>query len=88
MSSSYLIFCSLIVVFVAQELKCMKIKSADDTAAGETWGGELPTAVLVKRLISRLSPYSDLELDMPTLLELYALDKRKLVPYSGGIFGR
>lgn len=31
---------------------------------------------------------ADSELDLPTLFELYELEKRRMIPYSGGIFGR
>ncbi|KAL5111134.1 Nuclear nucleic acid-binding protein C1D [Taenia crassiceps] len=38
--------------------------------------------------LKRLQALDDSELDIPTLFELYELEKRRTMPYSGGIFGR
>lgn len=39
-------------------------------------------------LLKRLQALGDSDVDIPTLFELYELEKRRTMPYSGGIFGR
>ena len=39
-------------------------------------------------LLKRLQFLGEREIDLPTLLELYEMEKRQAMPYSGGIFGR
>ncbi|VDK87131.1 unnamed protein product [Dibothriocephalus latus] len=53
----------------------------------ETWLAELPLATAIAKRLQRL-PLHDTDLDISPLMGYYDMDKRKLVPYSGGIFGR
>ncbi|KAL7062628.1 hypothetical protein AAHC03_0886 [Spirometra sp. Aus1] len=53
----------------------------------ETWLSEIPVAAAVAKRLRKL-PLHDSEVDIPSLMSYYDMDKRKLVPYSGGIFGR
>ena len=38
--------------------------------------------------LKRFQDLGETEIEIPALFELYELDKRGMMPYSGGIFGR
>ncbi len=65
-------------------LEAMKIPPQDDSL--ETLLSELQPG-MVKR-IRQIQRANDPLVDYPFLYSLYGLEKRRLMPYSGGIFGR
>ncbi|VDL96652.1 unnamed protein product [Schistocephalus solidus] len=82
----YLCLCLLSSVIYLELADGMRIRPTD-AEPFETWLSELPLATVVAKRLRRL-PLQDTELDVSPLMNYYDMDKRKLVPYSGGIFGR
>uniref|UniRef100_A0A5K3FPH6 TGF-beta propeptide domain-containing protein n=1 Tax=Mesocestoides corti TaxID=53468 RepID=A0A5K3FPH6_MESCO len=74
-----LVFAFLIVAFASVD--AMKIKSREDVLRALL-------SELQPGLLKRLQSPGDTDPDFSTLLELYGLEKRRMTPYSGGIFGR
>nr|CDS33405.1 neuropeptide [Hymenolepis microstoma] len=68
----------LLAAFVSTD--AFKLKSRED-------GMRVVPSEMIPSLYRRYPPLADAELDLPSLIELYEMEKRR-TPYSGGIFGR
>ncbi|CDS40705.1 conserved hypothetical protein [Echinococcus multilocularis] len=80
MSPSHLFDLALLLTAFAA-VDSLKVKSTEEGL--RSFPSELQPS-----LLKRLQILGDSDLDVPTLLELYELEKRRTMPYSGGIFGR
>ena len=69
----------LLIAFIAVD--ALKIKSREENL--RPYSSETQPSFL-----KRLQELGDSELEIPALLQLYELEKRGMMPYSGGIFGR